>query len=198
MTMKTMVLPNFSGFYNSYHDYAIDNEIDSFCMNQESEINEKLKDYIFMQCDFRELHCKYSETFVKHLSIELDIKMTFQNLISPKYYNFETDRIAVEITEKDYKKIIRKTDKNILIESAKTYFKSRDGFISFYDYDIEAWNFKNLDCNQLMCVFSAYLKTIEFDHEYFEYKFIEDISGNGRIYKWIDKFTDFTNFDETD
>lgn len=95
----------------------------------------------------------------------LPFPLVFKELISPRFYNFETDRILCTIESPWmlrhlYRILIGNDD--ILHKDIQEKFSSRDGFASFYDNFVHEWRDKPLDewdCNEL----SILLPAIEMD-----------------------------------
>jgi len=91
---------------------------------------------------------------------DLFIKKESEELVSPRYYNFETDKsfIKIEVDADKYKQFIDKVFKDNY-DSLKEYIHKRhssyDGFYSFYSNDIDEWIAKkdDLDHNELETIF---------------------------------------------
>ena len=64
----------------------------------------------------------------------LELDLNFIQIDSPKFYNFTTDKIEVEINENDFNKL-KDTylNSNEFIDYVNENSKSYDGFISFYN-----------------------------------------------------------------
>lgn len=162
----------FSGFYESIHNSLIDDEIDYFFDNN-AKLGERLRDSI----NWHDLLNEYAKGYAESVAHEFNIKMQFESLTSPKYYNFQTDRIFCEISESEVKRIFSETDKHVLTETAKSMFTSRDGFNSFYDPDCLTWgDITDFDHNQLHCLLVAYI-----NNDDFEWSIMEDSICNGFI-----------------
>jgi hypothetical protein len=182
----TLFIPGFTGFYESIHSDAIDSAIESIAYDDETgESNPALLDCIYDNCNFAALRNDYARAFVDYLAIETGIKLSFAKLVSPREYNFETDRIKAVISYADIKTMIRKTDKTLLAEKAQEYFSDRSGFISFYSPDYNEWNWQAIDANQLMVIFAAYLESNGFSMDEIENNFIESITCNGHMDNWL-------------
>lgn len=135
-------LPIFTGFYdNPIFGTDFLEEVELNYINV-LRINKGLKeiDYDDLEVDYQTY---YKETSIKiineverHLSDYVE-SITFEKLVSPKYYNYTNDSIDCEIVPKK-EVIISYLLNNELqfIEYLKDNYKSRDGFISYYDYDI--------------------------------------------------------------
>ena len=76
---------------------------------------------------------------------QLGIKsFEFEELTSPKEYNFSTDRVfgVIELNLTQFKKTMTKLildNKDKFQELLNNRHRSRDGFYSFYDHNLESW-----------------------------------------------------------
>ena len=154
-------LPGFCGYYGSiFEDNDTSIEFDY--------INELREQNGLLPLENEDLINWDYTTYYSELNIELtncvdefltDLglinSITFKALHSPKYYNYSNDFIEciIDLKVNEVKKYI-----NNNLEAFKSYlidnFKSRDGFISFYEYDLNFWlekmqSFKNLDYNEI-------------------------------------------------
>ena len=114
----------FEGFYDSAHSNLIDSIIESYYIDSEN-------------IDYSSTYIEYSKQYVNILNDILEIDLKFIQLNSPRFYNYETDKIETGIKDKDFNKLndIYVNDINFINyvnESCKSY----DGYISFYK-DIE-------------------------------------------------------------
>ena len=124
LTINTTV--NFGGFYESIHSYAIDNYVEDY-------------EYDFENVNYRATYEIYAKDYIKVLNNELDINISFKSLNSPKFYNYSTDFINVEITKKDALKLfqyVRNEDlKQEVFNIIKESSTSKDGYVAFYNYE---------------------------------------------------------------
>ena len=86
----------------------------------------------------------YMDVFFNNADCPGFIKsMEFSKIVSPSYYNFETDRLFVNVEfEEDWRdkvKTFMDENKEWLTERIKKYWSSRDGFFSFMDNTYEGW-----------------------------------------------------------
>lgn len=132
--------PLFPGFYGTHFEYDNeDNDIESY--NEENKTDLNWDDFEWNYKEYRE---RVSKAFVNRLERELEdifpVKMTFQQLSSPKEYNFYNDSIWVSV-EVDLDKLIEKVRKDY--KSSAEYFKNKytscSGFISFHSPHLEMW-----------------------------------------------------------
>jgi hypothetical protein len=128
---KTRFLIDFGGFYHSIHSDEIDHRIESL------EIDED-------KVNYKETCNNYCIEFINSINDMLELNLKFIKIDSPKFYNFSTDKIEVEINENDFNKlkdtylIDKETQKYIwwnkeFVDYVNENSKSYDGFISFYN-----------------------------------------------------------------
>lgn len=213
MSQHEIIIP-FSGFYNSVHDEQIDHCIEQAFDHDGTgspEIPDDFyikMDYSYIWPEYAALYCAWTEYKInEYLDLNADpLKITFKDLVSPKYYNYSTDRLFAEISDKDILRLYSLADKDILEKLVFDTFTSRDGFSSYYqnslkevpnqDYKI-SWDKPVIewDCNQLGTLLIAAILTklkqnkhwiseekyFEEYQNFNEFLFIEDISGSGKL-----------------
>ena len=110
----------FGGFYYSTHSDRIENDIEMFEYDGES-------------IDYKQTHLSYAESYLDRINNELDLNLKFKGIDSPREYNFTTDKIICEISEKEFTKLkeLYLTDDDF-VDYANENSKSYDGFYSFY------------------------------------------------------------------
>ena len=117
---------NFGGFYNSIHSDIIDNYIENL-------------EYDFENVDYKTTFEIYAKDYIKILNQKLDTNIIFKSLVSPKFYNYSTDFINVEISKKDILKLFQYVRNEDLKEEVFNIIKdsstSRDGYVAFYNYN---------------------------------------------------------------
>lgn len=162
----------YQGVWNDALDSALESEVDSLCEDypelERKEIETILLDKAKCGLAFDEIAEKYVAAFQAWLeaNIGLSIKLTYKALESPKEYNFTTDRIFAKISLSDARRAFKKAGREEVAKAAKAMFTSRDGFISFYDPDIEAWGpLETWDHNQLMSIFVVLVGDADVDFE---------------------------------
>lgn len=127
-------LPVFPGFYETL-----------FAPEEDSIIEEpyNFDDYEFDYDGFRtemaKACCDAIETELKPLGI----KVIFEEIRSPRFYNFDTDSINVtyKLSAKTGKLLYDYLQKNIVAftKYIKDHYTSRDGFNSFWSNDVKEW-----------------------------------------------------------
>ncbi len=125
----------FEGFYGSVYDSMVDDIVDG--QIEEGDIlNEDDIDYKHI---FNEMSRSIFYDITELFNDEFDIfssndYITYDGLHSPRYYNFETDKIKATIDYDNYSKIYGEFILNDeFIEYVNDASKSRDGFASFYE-----------------------------------------------------------------
>ena len=132
----------FSGFYYSAHDMNIDNHIECEIEYLESELNytdeqlEVIKDRFYMMdyTPIRKAVCDhyinaFNAVFYDEYNIHLGLE--YSQLISPQFYNFETDRLYAHIDESIYNDVAELINKHDFKDAIKEKYKQRDGFMPF-------------------------------------------------------------------
>lgn len=132
----------FSGFYESTHDMHIDNHIEYEIEYLESELGytddqlNTIKDRFYMvdYAPIRKAICEhyinaFNAVFYDEYNIHLDLE--YGQLISPKFYNFEIDRLYAFIDESVYNDVAELINKQGFKAVLKEKYKQRDGFIPF-------------------------------------------------------------------
>lgn len=132
----------FSGFYQSMHDYYIDNFIEHEVEYLESELGytddqiEVIKDRFYMMdySPIRKAICEhyinaFNAVFYDEYNIHLDLE--YSKLISPRFYNFETDRLYALIDESIYNEVAALINKKDFKEMIEDRYSKRDGFTPF-------------------------------------------------------------------
>lgn len=168
-------LPGFYGYYGTIiEDYDTDSELQYVnelrAENGLSEL-ENDNDLIFdNDTYFQEWNFKIVDT-VENFLIQLGMvkSIKFIKLHSPKFYNFENDKIEalVDVNVKNVKNYIYE-NKEAFAVYLDDNFKSRSGFISFYEHDVNFWleklnSFKNLDHIETNAILDFILVNEDFD-----------------------------------
>lgn len=143
---------NFGGFYESQHSDLIDQAInsqfdDDYIKNNNIDINkinyQKTNiNYCKKYLEFIENYLlNFDKNFNKNIHFErlnLEIDLKFIELKSPKFYNYSTDEIIININKNDSLKIVDFV-KNYFLDELKNYIKdittSRSGYVAFYKFD---------------------------------------------------------------
>lgn len=163
---KEIIIP-FMGFYESIHESAIDSAFEQiFDYDGDGEIDlpqDKIDDFWseYNPIDWG-IYKEYCSEYVNFIADEYEIKLTYETMVSPREYNFTTDRIFAKIDDSEIESLFEKTDKEILKKLIVDKFTSYDGFSSFYSNNIDAWLAKPLldwDHNELGTLLEAFILT---------------------------------------
>ncbi len=163
----------FCGFYCSFIDDDIEDQIgqqiewdcDIYDLNEDEQqilwdsylsVNRK---YFYNQ-----IAQDYTNFYIEILNRRLkgfELKAKFNLLTSPREYNFETDRIFIDIEKNhatDFIKYIIKNYKKELEEKIKERFTSRSGFWSHYKNGLNLWtqDYSEWDYNQIGTCFELF------------------------------------------
>ena len=163
----------FEGFYNSLisadieHEIEIDTEYYSELYDL-NEFEEELLCNSFLNINsykfYNQIAKDYTNFYIDALNEKLKgftLKARYKCLESSREYNFETDRIFIEIEENhciEFIKYIIQNYKKKLEKRIEDKFRSRSGFISFYKNSIDLWtkDFKEWDCNMIGTCFELF------------------------------------------
>jgi len=130
-----------------------------------------IADLLYDNYDYKTAQRLYVIKYVEALQDALNSKVSlqFEAMVSPKEYNFTTDRIFCDMPLSDMKKIMKdhKKDKfRTLKATIEANHTSRDGFVSFYRPELSLWTERpldQLDHNELGTVFEAWLTLQDID-----------------------------------
>ena len=185
----------FSGFYESLHSDSIDQAVERMFSDDSGTTNDGLYAALLKLCRYPQLYANYAKHYVEAFAEEFDIaSLTFEELTSPKEYNFTTNRIFVQISSEDVQRFRVKAPEAALAQAAKDQFTSRDGFASFYSPDVNTWPpLEQWDHNQVGVLLQAYAKEQAsgadgFD-QWAEYNLMEGAFNNGYLDNWISDAT---------
>ena len=106
-------------------------------------------------------------------------------MTSPKYYNFETDRVFAYMPETTFKHILANYKTETLKKRIEDKFTSYDGFWSHYSNDLDTWledePIEDWDHNQLATLFEAFLLDHVDPDNLNTWYILEGPNGNGEI-----------------
>lgn len=142
-------------------------------------VNYKLAEMLDIENNVtRKVYSYADKSYKKVTAKEHTLRATFESMDSPKYYNFSTDRLYMNIPASVMRHMFKlsKADNHAtLARVIKERFTSRDGFMSHYENDISDWLEKPLqhwDHNELGTLLVA---VIEIVSEYDESDFARDV-----------------------
>jgi len=181
----------FDGFYNSYISSDIEHQIgqqiewdsDIYDLN-EDEQQILWDNYLSVNRSsfYNEIAEHYTDLYIDALNERLEgftLKAKFNLLTCPREYNFETDRIFIDIERDhaiDFIKYIIKNHKKELENKIKERFTSRSGFWSHYKNGLDLWtkDYSEWDHNQIGTCFELF----DFDELNFYESLSETIMDN--------------------
>ena len=141
---------NFGGFYNSIHSDIIDNYVEDLEYNWE-EVN------------YEATYKTYSENYIKALNDILNTNIIFKALNSPKFYNYSTDVINIELSKKDILKLFKYIKEEELKQEVFNIIKdsstSKSGYVAFYEYK-DFFKKDNLDI-LVECLFDIIVENLQ-------------------------------------
>lgn len=139
MKFKTFC-PLFPGFYGTIYEADESNEIYSYNQENGTDLN-----YDDFEWDYEDYQDRIARAFVESFEREFksvvpDVEITFENVVSPKYYNFANDSINIEV-EMNFLKFMTMVghNKENIREYIREKYTSRSGFISHHSNDVEDW-----------------------------------------------------------
>lgn len=202
MTNLLKIQIPFSGFYGSSHDALFDteleNELENFAQEYDAsnEILCEYSDQYFSAVDWRKAQAayavEYAEAFADKVEEETGLKMplVFDEMTSPREYNFETDKIFAFINAEAVQEMRERVSNKNLQALISERHTSRDGFISFYDNSLADWpeNVLEWDEIQLDTLLQAFLfqeMGEDWDDDFKGWVLMEDACGNGRMQDFI-------------
>jgi len=178
METTVMQLP-FSGFYESLWSSALDSE-EEYTAEAMSEAQaedgipeefrltaSEIAEAMFYAMDYRAAHLNIARQYVEAFNdwaedeTGLDLGLTFESMSSPRFYNFETDRIFATVPLATVRELFRQSAEESharLAEILVERHTSRSGFHSFYSNDLEDWTEKPVeewDHNELASLWLA-------------------------------------------
>lgn len=130
---------DFGGFYHSWHDDICERAV-AYQLGADNEYGEidRDNDAFYQFNGWDEVHAQYADQWLDMLNNELGTKIHFIGVSSPRFYNYQTDKIAASISQRDQLTImrfIRENDlKTDLMRVIKDQTTSRDGYCPFYSY----------------------------------------------------------------
>lgn len=174
----------FAGFYNTSYDAELDAALNSQVDHFESEYDlgkeqaSKYREILFRHTDRQQAHEAIAKHYVHAFNkcfkewTDVDLNAEFKMMLSPREYNFKTDRIFVLVDEVAIMALYDKVDEVTLRRIIEERFTSRSGFISFYPNNLDAWSGNLLcwDANQVCTLLMCFMPE-DWDNVVFDYTF---------------------------
>jgi hypothetical protein len=184
MRMRTAALP-FAGFYGSGHDAELDYAMEAMFSNDPGDPNPGLSIRVSGRGHWPAVHRAYAKAFAESYCEEVGIRdARFASIDSPKFYNFETDRLFIELPLDEVQRMMREASSAALDQVAGERHTSRSGFISFYSPDWRTWgDVASWDHNQLQTLIETYALSTQGEQE--KADLMEHARVNDRFEDWI-------------
>ncbi|OQX10473.1 MAG: hypothetical protein BWK73_20000 [Thiothrix lacustris] len=181
----------FSGFYESWHNDLLDQELEQ--LNQDRDTGEALPEdhpeYIKIddvRCgavhqQYAREYCSSLQWFIKE-NEPLDVQFTFSHLWSPKFYNYDTDVIWVDMPDDQIVKLYQHA---MQYNRFAAVVKQRcGGRSSFFSPDLTEWADSPLEWQpaQVSLLFEALDCLDTYNRDYpLELVVMDSARGNGKI-----------------
>jgi hypothetical protein len=187
-TLLTAGLP-FAGFYCSNHDAELDFTAERMFTDESGEPIRGLLDRLTYTCKWREVQVEYAKRFVDQYCEAVGINdASFVEMVSPREYNFSTDRIHVSLPLTEAERMLREVSVDTMDTVAGERHTSRSGFISFYSPNWQTWGaLYTWDHNQLQTLIEAYARDMA--DEVDEMHLMSSAFENGMAEQWIESNT---------
>ena len=138
-------LPVFNGFYNTLFEIILDNATDN-AIEYYNEQNNTSLNYDIFDFDFISIQNEISKDAISKIEeklneIGINCTIKYENLVSPREYNFSNDSINIEINFKKFSQVIEILEQNfdLFTQYIKDNYTSRSGFISSYSNYSSDW-----------------------------------------------------------
>ena len=210
----------FPGFYESALSGEIDRQAEYFAEHEADEGQEdcpaelrldasEIADILFDVTSYRDCYRAAAKTYFEYYcrlySDETGIEINdskFEEMTSPREYNFTTDRIFGLVPRKaiaDMLRTVRREEYSYLESEIKSRFTSYDGFLSGYSNRLSDWLAKPVsdwDHNEIGTLLLAAARANGFDPDSGEttYQIIDDCP-DGFCREW-ESGVDFAKYDE--
>ena len=177
----------FSGFYESWHNDAIDQAEASLTEDSNGDSIDGLASRFHNgnSIDHDKVRQAYAKDYAATMATELGITLEFDELKSPREYNFETDRIFCKISIREAYNLLGQACKGKKLHQAiKGKFTSRPGFISYYSNELSQWpgRLEEWDHNQI-----GTLLEVVAAEKFNESEYAGELSSNGDLDNIIDR-----------
>lgn len=171
--MKNLIINiPFAGFYNSMFSDELDAVQERFVeyeVDKNPGLNPDIPNNALWYCaDYGKAYDHIARAYVDQFNqylideYELDLDLKFESMQSPKFYNFETDRIFCHISQGKAQLLFDSVPLYAIKQKIYTRFTSYDGFISSYPNRLEDWPpLEQWDHNELGTLLVALLDDAE-------------------------------------
>lgn len=179
----------FSGFYCSWHSEAIDYAEEALLSDSNGDpFGPAISDLFYDEVDYAEVHDQYAKTYTAELADRLGLpSLTYEERVSPREYNFQTDRIFATLSRSDLRKVLCTVRGERFRQKIRDWFTSRDGFCSSYPNRLSDWPpVDQWDHNHVGAALSAYADAVTADQwGATEADIAADLDSDGTLYEWL-------------
>lgn len=156
---KFSALVPFAGFESSCHSARIDDAEEQLFNGDDGQpISYRLYEMFWMNTCYLSVFHSYAKTYVAELANAIKVQLDYEEMVSPKEYNFMTDRLFAKVSRSDLAKMLRAVRGQRLNIKIKDWFTSCDGFISRYPKYISRWpRIADWDHNHVGAVLACYV-----------------------------------------
>lgn len=181
--MKPLAVIPFSGFYNSWHDQSLDDALNQMFSDDQGNVNGDLAFRAWEATNWKKVREAYAKDYAENFGAAMELpSLEFDELRSPREYNFTTDRIFVRISIEDVGNAWVRVDREALTKVCEEMFTSRSGFSSFYNPDWTTWGYiEDWDHNQIFALLTALAEQNRWDED----QAMEHARCNGEFDNWI-------------
>lgn len=185
----------FAGFAGTWHSEAVDHAENQLFQDSNGRVYNSLLDMFFDHVSYDDVFQRYAKSYVSTLRELLELpSLTFKEMVSPMFYNFETDRIFASISRQDLTHTLALVSGERLEQKVREMFTSRPGFCSFYPDNMAGWPpFDDWDHNHVGAVLAAYADMIASgDWPAFEESVASGHHEASDLEDWLYSAADFT------
>jgi hypothetical protein len=157
----------FQGFYETLMSLLIDDLVETQlgdhdeygCLFTSAWDNDEAD-----KLNFKKLHEEISRKYVLEFNdwikenTGLDVKFEFTALVSPREYNFTTDRLFANVSSQDLRKLRKYVTPEELAEQFREAYTSRSGFMSFYSTEVPEIPMRDWEQHQIGTLLEAVIK----------------------------------------
>lgn len=166
--MRTSIKVPFPGLYHTWLSQALDYEEESeveYRAGEWQEYEEKIPEELrlsaetyaelyFKHTNYAVAHDKLARGYLEHFNewakdlLGFDLELEFEEMTSPRFYNFETDRLFARVSQHRLLRLLainRRDGFKKLGELLGERHTSRDGFISGYTNRLSEWLLKPVE-----------------------------------------------------
>ena len=180
----------FAGFYNTPHTAHIDHAEEQLFTDDSGEIPcQKLYEMFWQNTSYKPVFNKYARAYVEALGEELGIHFDYEEMDSPREYNFTSDRLFAKISRSDLARLLRAVRGKPLDSKIAEWFTSHSGFISYYPNHISHWpRIAEWDHNHVGCVLACYVDQLQGKQSLQdEFSIAQDQISDDAIQGWLDE-----------